>query len=249
LKRFYKNVTISKSEGGGFEIALDKLKLRTPMGKLFVVPGEGLAVAVATEWDSQVGVIRRSNMHLTLLSNTALDNPMQRSTETLINSMLELLDTDTICYRVKEPTDLAQLQQRDWDPILDDMRARYGVNVEVTTDLHVPHVPAETKELFRQRLKSFNLWSLTGYQQAVDVLKSFLLATALVDQSISVDRAVDLARLELEFQVSQWGSVEWHHEIDKQEMRTRLAAAAIFVSLCNLEARTVFNKLNSRLPV
>ena len=49
---------------GGFEINLDHRKLRTPQGKLFTVPSEALAIAVATEWDSQQDTIKMYTMHL-----------------------------------------------------------------------------------------------------------------------------------------------------------------------------------------
>ena len=43
---------------------LDKKKMKTPMGKLFVAPTEALALAVAHEWNSQKDVIKRHSMHL-----------------------------------------------------------------------------------------------------------------------------------------------------------------------------------------
>ena len=43
---------------------------------------------------------------------------------------------------------------------------------------------------------------LTGYLQAVDCLKSFVIGTTVIDRQLSVEQAVDLARLEQEFQVS-----------------------------------------------
>jgi len=43
-------------------------------------------------------------------------------------------------------------------------------------------------------------WS--GYLQAVDCLKSFVIATTVIDRQLSVEQAVDLARLEQEFQAS-----------------------------------------------
>lgn len=49
---------------GGFEINLDHRKLKTPQAKLFTVPSEALAVAVATEWDSQQDTIKFYTMHL-----------------------------------------------------------------------------------------------------------------------------------------------------------------------------------------
>lgn len=62
-RKFYKNVSISKADGL-FEINLDKNKLKTPLGTLFRVPTEPLAVVVATEWDSQKEMIKKHSMHL-----------------------------------------------------------------------------------------------------------------------------------------------------------------------------------------
>lgn len=49
---------------GLFEINLDRRKLKTPGGKLFTVPNEALAIAVATEWDAQRDTLKSYTMHL-----------------------------------------------------------------------------------------------------------------------------------------------------------------------------------------
>ena len=41
----------------------------------------------------------------------------------------------------------------------------------------------------------------TGYEQAVECLKSFVIGTAVVNRKVSVEEAVRLSCLELEFQV------------------------------------------------
>jgi len=43
---------------------------------------------------------------------------------------------------------------------------------------------------------------LAGYLQAVDCLKSFVIGTAVIDRELTIEQAVDLARLEQEFQAS-----------------------------------------------
>lgn len=62
-KRFYKKTGILYSNGK-YEITLDQRKLKTPKGNLFTVDSEPLALAVATEWDSQTEKINQSSMHL-----------------------------------------------------------------------------------------------------------------------------------------------------------------------------------------
>lgn len=36
-------------------------------------------------------------------------------------------------------------------------------------------------------------------------------------------------------QVQNWGSVEWHHDIEHQDLRSRLAAAQLLAELVNFE--------------
>lgn len=57
---------------GLYEINLDRKKLKTPAGKLFTVPNEALAIAVATEWDMQKDTLKFYTMHLVRLSGTVV---------------------------------------------------------------------------------------------------------------------------------------------------------------------------------
>ncbi|KAK2103499.1 ATP synthase mitochondrial F1 complex assembly factor 2 [Saguinus oedipus] len=140
-KRFYQNVSITQGEGG-FEINLDHRKLKTPQAKLFTVPSEALAIAVATEWDSQQDTVKYYTMHLTTLCNTSLDNPTQRNKDQLIRAAGKFLDTDTICYRVEEPETFLELQRNEWDPIIEWAEKRYGTEISSSTSIMGPSIPA-----------------------------------------------------------------------------------------------------------
>lgn len=72
-------------------------------------------------------------------------------------------------------------------------------------------------------------------------LKSLILASALIDRHIEVEYSVQMSRLEQEFQVLKWGGVEWYHDIELMALRTRVAAALLFVHL-NCESITVKTK-------
>ncbi|XP_069590782.1 ATP synthase mitochondrial F1 complex assembly factor 2 isoform X2 [Ranitomeya imitator] len=204
-KKFYKSVSISQGEGG-FEVNLDRRKLRTPQGKIFTVPSEPLAIAVATEWESQRDTIKFFTMHLTTLCNTALDNPTHRSKEQLIAASLKFLDTDTV-----------------W----------YNVVIGSSTSIMGPVIPDETREVLHRHLASYNSWSLIGIEFMVSQLKSLILAMGLLDRFMTVQKAVLLSRLEEEYQIQRWGNVEWAHDYDLQELQARTAAGTLFVHLCS----------------
>ncbi|KAL6475140.1 hypothetical protein MHYP_G00161800 [Metynnis hypsauchen] len=235
-KKFYRDVTISQGEGGLYEINLDRRKLKTPGGKLFTVPNEALAVAVATEWDAQKDTLKFYTMHLTTLCNTALDNPTHRDKDQIISAALKFLDTDTVCYRVEEPPGLVELQKNEWDPVLDWIENRYNVVIGSSFSIMGPQIPEETKETFRQHLGSYNFWSLIGLEYVINQLKSVVLSFGLIDRHLTVEQAVLLARLEEEYQIQRWGNVEWAHDYDMYELRARTAAGALFVYLSSENA-------------
>ncbi|XP_023664995.1 ATP synthase mitochondrial F1 complex assembly factor 2 isoform X1 [Paramormyrops kingsleyae] len=241
-KKFYQDVSISQGEDGLYEINLDRKKLKTPAGKLFTVPNEALAIAVATEWDMQKDTLKFYTMHLTTLCNTALDNPTQRDKGQIIAAGLKFLETDTICYRVEEPPGLVELQKNEWDPVLDWIEKRYNVLIGSSSNIMGPQIPKETKDTFHQHLRSYNFWALTGLEFIITQLKSLVLSFGLVDRHLTVEQAVLLSRLEEEYQIQRWGNVEWAHDYDMYELRSRTAAGALFVHLSS-ESSTVKHKL------
>ena len=50
-------------------IYIDQRKLKTPMGNVFQVPNEALALAVAAEWNGQKEKIKRQFMHIVSCSS------------------------------------------------------------------------------------------------------------------------------------------------------------------------------------
>lgn len=161
VKRFYRSVSITQSDGQ-FEINLDRKKLKTPLGKLLRLPTEPLALAVASEWDSQKGDIIPQNMYLSTLCNTATDNPLQRSKDDIAEQLLRYLDTDTVCFWMDEPPELMELQRRSWGPVIEWVMKRHNVEIGVSSDIAGVTVPALTKEILGRHLRSYNLWSLIG---------------------------------------------------------------------------------------
>ncbi|KAL1422977.1 hypothetical protein MTO96_021569 [Rhipicephalus appendiculatus] len=245
-----------------FEVCLDQRKIKTPLGKLLLIPNEALAVAVATEWDCQQKEINPHEMHLTGLCNTVLDNPSKKTKEDMASDILEFLESDTLCYRMDEPDDLVVLQKEQWDPLLRWYEERFGVRLEAKSDLTVSKLPQEVCDVMSKHLMSYSLWGAhrlcehftrafifllvrnnSGIQYGTESLKSLVLFQAALAQHLSVEQAVMLGRLESEFQTSRWGSVEWAHDLDREQVLCRVAAAVLFVQLTS-ESSSVVSKSN-----
>ncbi|XP_013791253.1 ATP synthase mitochondrial F1 complex assembly factor 2-like [Limulus polyphemus] len=243
-KRFYKNVSISQINGK-YEVNLDQKKLKTPLGRVFQVPNETLALAVANEWDAQKEKIQPHTMNITGLCCTALDNPTKKTKEKFVSEVLEFLDTDTLCYRVNEPAELEQLQKEKWDPVISWFQQRYQVEMKVSDSLLAPVIPQQTKETLQKHLFSFSDYALLGVSFAVENLKSLVLTLSLVDRFLDVETAVSLSRLEVEFQTDQWGRLEWAHDLEQMQVQSKVAAAVLFVHF-NSESTEYLTKCMKR---
>ncbi|XP_013113496.2 ATP synthase mitochondrial F1 complex assembly factor 2 [Stomoxys calcitrans] len=230
VKRFYKQTSVLYNDGK-YEVTLDQRKLKTPKGAPFTVKSEPLAIAVATEFDCQKEHIERSKMHLSALCFTAIDNPNNHTKIDMVNYLLNYIPTDTVLFQYDDEKDLHELQRNEWDPIIEWFNERYDTKLKKTMDITPPNVSGEDKMKISKYLLSHGEEVLHGFVFAVDTLKSVILAFAAIDQRISVDKAVTLARLEEEYQLKFWGRVEWAHDLSQQELQARLAASVLFVHL------------------
>lgn len=234
-KRFYKHTGVLYCDGQ-YEITLDQRKLKTPKGTVFRVKSEPLALAVALEWDSQKERILQTDMHLSSLCNTALDNPNHIVKFDAVQQILSFLETDTILYQSADDDNpnaqaLYDMQVREWNPIINWFNERFGVDLQPTRDIGSPHVSDESKAAIQRHLLSYNDWAIHGFSFAVDTLKSIILTLACVERLITVEQAVLLSRLEEEYQSGYWGRVEWAHDLNQQQMQGRVAAAVLFIHL------------------
>ncbi len=112
MKRLYKTVSHSKNEDG-FAIQLDGKTIKTPNGQDLIAPNRSMADAILAEWSAQESHIVPESMPITQTLTTAIGRMRDRSVIT--SSLLKYLDTDLLCYRVKEPLEIAKLQKEIWD--------------------------------------------------------------------------------------------------------------------------------------
>jgi len=244
VKKFYKNASIVKANGG-WEVNLDQRKLKTPDGTLIKFPTESLAHAVALEWNCNEETVNLHKMPLTMLCYAASDVPLARTADVIADSCLKYLVTDTILYHVDDPMslsymeDLAKLQATEWGPVLAWFNRRFNADVKHTYGFGKPHISEATYMTLRHHLKSYDQWCMIAFERMCNNLKSVILTLALLDRHISAVQAVQLSHLEQRFQVSKWGNVEWHHDVDYHETLMTVAASAVFVQFSTEYSSTI----------
>ncbi|XP_022122209.2 ATP synthase mitochondrial F1 complex assembly factor 2 [Pieris rapae] len=227
-KRFYKRVDIVQNENK-WEVTLDHRRLKTPNGQVFNVNTEGLARAIAAEWDAQHDGISPPSMHLTALCNTAMDNPGKLNKHDIAIHLLEFLTTDTILFFSDEEEELRLLQEQKWGPVLEWFEERFHIKQEVSRDFQPPPITTETRAVLARHFLSYDFPALNAMNFGTEALKSPILMLACVDRFLQPKEAVMLARLEEEYQLQRWGRVPWAHELNQVELTSRVAASLLII--------------------
>lgn len=202
-RRFWKASRV-RPVGDGFEVALDDRPLRTP-GKLpLLLPTEGLAQAVAAEWDAQADVIDPNTMPLTRAANSAIEKVTPQFSD-VAGMLAEYGGTDLLSYRADQPAELARRQAEAWDPLVDwaatDLRAPLRITHGVIPIAQDPGVLGR----LRRHVGELDPFGLTALHDLVTLPGSLILGLAVIRGRIGASEAFRLSRIDEDFQAEQWG--------------------------------------------
>ncbi len=204
MKRFYKEASVAEAAEGGYAVCLDGKPMRTPAGTALRLPRAALAEAVAEEWRAQGEDILPHTMPVTQLVSTALDRvPAQRAA--ILAHVLSYAGTDLLCYRAAAPADLAARQTALWQPVLDWLTARLGVELAVTEGI-LPITQSEAAlAALAARVADYDDFTLAAFQAAVAGLGSLFLALAVAERRLDAEEAVAASLLDETYQIELWG--------------------------------------------
>lgn len=202
-RRFWKASAV-RPTGQGFEVLLDDRPLRTP-GKLpLLLPVEGLARAVAQEWDAQADVIDPNAMPLTRAANSAIEKVVPQFAG-VAGMLAEYGGTDLLSYRADQPAELARRQAEAWDPLVD------WAAVELRAPLRITHgvipIAQDPKVLARLRghVEDLDAFGLTALHDLVTLPGSLVLGLAVIRGRIDAAEAFRMSRIDEDFQAERWG--------------------------------------------
>jgi chaperone required for assembly of F1-ATPase len=203
MKRVYKSVEASAVDGG-WGIALDGRKLRTPAKRDLRVPSKALAAAIAAEWDAQDPDIRPETMPLTRLVATAIDRTGEKRAE-IVAEVANYAATDLVCYRAAHPPALAARQEAVWQKLIDWAAGRYDAGLAVTAGIvPTPQSPASLK-IYAAVVSALDDFRLTALQAATAACGSLVIALALLEGRLDADGAFAASQLDETFQLEAWG--------------------------------------------
>ncbi len=203
MKRFWRDAAVV--EDGGFGIALDGRRVKTPARAKLVVPTRDLAEEIATEWRECGEIVDPRAMPLTGLANAAIDR-VATDPDAFASLLSKYGETDLLCYRAESPPELIRRQEESWDPLLAWARRRYDVDFTTTSGLlHVPQ-PQATVERLAHEVVTLDPLHLAGLSPLVTIGGSLIAALAVLERAITPEQAWQSVSIDERWQIEQWGA-------------------------------------------
>ena len=204
-KRFYTRTDIAEA-GGGFVITLDGKPIRTPSGRIVVVPIRALADKVAAEWEAQQEVIDPLAMPLTRFANSVVESVVDRAS-LVRDDVAKYLHSDLLFYRAGHPEALVEREARHWDGVLYWVADTFGAHFVLAEGISLVRQPEQAVEAARAALP-LEPWSIAAMHVVTTLTGSALLALALRHGRLDPDQVWAAAHVEEDWNAEQWGEDE-----------------------------------------
>ena len=204
-KRFYKDAGTAAAEGG-FNVTLDGRPIRTPSGRVVVVPVKALAEAVAAEWQAQGDNIDPATMPLTRFANSVVQAVVDR-TDDVREDIAKYLQSDLLFYRAGHPEGLVVREAEHWDPALDWARDALGAHFILSEGIMHVTQPDTAVQAARNALPT-GPWTVAAAHVVTTLTGSALLALALVHGVRDADQVWAAAHVDEDWNAAQWGADE-----------------------------------------
>ncbi|MBR0670368.1 ATP12 family chaperone protein [Neoroseomonas soli] len=221
MKRFWDHAVAVPRPEGGHAVLLDGRPLRLPGGAPLVTPSARLAEAIAAEWQeaggAKGGEMSMDQVPLTRLLGTAQDR-ITPDPSAMVEGLAKYAETDLLCYRAENP-DLAELQAREWQALLDWADATFGAPLTVTAGLMPVTQPEASLSALRAAVEAHRAEELAALGLAAPGLGSLVLALALSAGRVDAAEAHRLAVLDEAYQEQRWGE-----DPEALQRRARIAA-------------------------
>ncbi|KAA6405549.1 ATP12 family chaperone protein [Candidatus Tokpelaia sp.] len=220
-----------------FTILLDGRPVKTPARRPLIVPCRALAELIAEEFRAQENTVNPALMPVNRLANTVIDG-LSANQQPVREDILRYSAGDMVFYRADSPRELAEKQAQGWDKVLDwaweIMEAEFQAGTGVMFISQKPEALAAVSAYLRQRLSPATActpFALAALHVMTCVSGSALLAFMVESGALAVREAWQLAQIEEDWTMAQWGQDAEAAQRRAGRERDFYAAAAVLTAL------------------
>ena len=225
-KRFYKDVAIAERDGL-FSVELDGRSVKTPGKRPLAFAVRAIANAAVEEWRAQEDHIDPVTMPMTRLANTAIDG-VALDMQAVKEDIIRYSGTDMLCYRASSPKGLVDQQNKLWDPLIDWAQSALGARFSLAEGVIHVEQPEASIAAFSAHVGQVNdPLTLAALHVATTITGSAILSIALLKGERSLNEAWQIAHVDEDWNIEQWGEDEEAKERRAARLIDMRAAAIV----------------------
>ena len=227
MKKFWETIEIKKVSSKEFYILLDNKKLKTPLKKELTLSSHLMAKEVLKEWDQRSDIINTDDFVFYGLLSTAIDR-VREEKKSYINDIINFIDTDLICYRADNPTDLVSHQNKHWDPIILLIEKYINTKVSVFKGVMPSHQNSKVHHNVKNLVVELSDIQISVLHRITNLIGSVFLALCILKKDLSNKQAFELSFLDELWQAENWGYEE-DASVKRKKIRTELNRLILFI--------------------
>ena len=224
-KKFWKKIVLNKKNDLGV-ILLDGVELKSPNGKSLNLP-KIISEKVYLEWKSVADEINPQLMPFYSYSVTAVDRVLKQK-DYVVSQLENIFKMDLLCYRSGNDNNLKNLQDRQWQPVLDWLEKKFGSEMLVNYDLMPKNQNEDELQKSIKFVETLDHFSLAAFHHIVSITGSFILGLSYYCNNCDAEKLFDLAFIEELYQIKKWGEDDLAKERRKR-IYEELKEACLFI--------------------
>eukprot|EP00834_Sanchytrium_tribonematis_P001559 NODE_39_length_35218_cov_0.479655.p22 type:complete len:237 gc:universal NODE_39_length_35218_cov_0.479655:2729-3439(+) len=225
--KLLKNIKLHKGTNG-FELLANEKQLKiNNMPIVIPLKAKSFAECLFYEW-KLLKEFKPSKLPLSQLYSRGMDLKDKEAKNKCIDQLLQFYKNDAICFHAETPSNLSQMQNERYIPLLNTMRKKFNLDINTTNSFYI-EVSTNDLKILRDLLNSYDNHKLNALERSALTAKSFLIGLALCNKIIDAEEAANLARLETLAQIEWFGEVEDSHDVDEHYMKREMYGTQLYV--------------------
>ena len=176
-------------------------QLKTTNDNIIKVAGLSFAKRILTKLEQEQ---RKKNSNFIKLFFYSFDLNIKQA-RIITESIIKYIDTDLVCYRANEGTELEKIQKKLWDPYIKFCEKHYQLNYKKIYTVMPYSQEASNKDKILKIIDSMDKYYLTAFFFLVEITNSIIISLNIIYENISTNIVWKACNLEDEYNQTKWG--------------------------------------------
>lgn len=192
---------LNKASSNEYYLLYEEKPFNTPKGNKILLPTIKSQTQFIKKINSEFLKKNSNFMQLLFFSNDIDDNKKKYISESILN----FIDTDTVCFRDKDKPELLKLQKKRWDNYLYFCKKHFYLDFHINYSIFLRKQKINIHSKIKEILNKMTNYHLTTFYFLVKTTNSIIISLNILFSDTDAGLAWKDSNLEYEYNKSVWG--------------------------------------------